>query len=554
MKPGRTFLAGGLLLFMAAGLAALLFLAQESGDVLTATVSAPVVQHASLQDEASASGPAASTPEHSAAPPEGTPAALTRADDAPRAGEPAPREAEPAAGGAYSISGVVMDESGRGVFGMPVTASVNSLFEEDGTQAPDRTAGTVMVVTDVDGFYEVNVDADGEYRLRTEPDDRYEAAGAIVRAGADGADLIVRERRPGIQIIGTVRGDGEALAGAEVTAVGQPSGAAVTDEDGSYEFTLQIEASKRGYTLRFTREGYREKRSVVTADDLAGQGRIRVDADLEPEQVLVEVTGTVHDKHGKPVAGETVQLYSEAARQRYTAVSGRSGEIRFPEVETSDDYMVSVRPADTYRDYAAWDVGIGVAGADLDITLEPRSYGRLVGQMVNMEGFPVPEFSLWLRNQKALNQPARLVTGDQQGFFDIQQIEAGPLVFETRGSPLVSISGVQLAPGETKDVMLVLDWGNHQVAGLVMDDMGRPVSASELFVTSVSHEGGLWAQATRRAITDDTGYFLVTQVGPGYHTIRVDAPGFRTSILDHDVGGDSPQVIIRLERAYSNGM
>ena len=252
--------------------------------------------------------------------------------------------------------------------------------------------------------------------------------------------------------------------------------------------------------------------------------------------------------------GRRVQLYSEAARQRYSSVSGRRGEIRFPEVETSDDYSVSVRPADLYRDYVVQNVEIGVAGAELDVVLEPRSYGRLAGQMVDPDGRPLPEFSLWLRNPGAVNQPARLVTGDQQGFFEVDQVEAGSLVFETRGSPLVSITGLKLSPGETKQVTLVLDWGNHQVAGLVMDDMGRPVSATELFVTSVRRDGGLRAQAVRRAVTDETGYFLVDRVGSGYHTVRVDAPGFRAAILDHQVGMDDPQVIIRLERVYSHGM
>jgi hypothetical protein len=174
--------------------------------------------------------------------------------------------------------------------------------------------------------------------------------------------------------------------------------------------------------------------------------------------------------------------------------------------------------------------------------------------MVDVHGQAVPEFSLWLRNPEAINQPARLVTGDPQGFFEVDEIEAGNLVFETRGSPLVSISGIRLSAGEKKDVRLVLDWGTHRVAGLVMDDMGRPVSASELVVTSIRHDGGLWAQTTRRAITDETGFFLVAQVGPGYHTIRVDVPGFRAAVIDHDVGGDSPEVIVRLERAHSHGM
>ena len=55
-------------------------------------------------------------------------------------------------------------------------------------------------------------------------------------------------------------------------------------------------------------------------------------------------------------------------------------------------------------------------------------------------------------------------------------------------------------------------------------------------------------------MTDEAGYFLFTQVGPGFHTIHIDVPGFRTRILDHDVGMGTPEVIIHLERASFRGM
>ena len=553
MNVSRVVITACLLLLLAAGLTALLRQVQLPVEGPAGQRTVQVAEQAAVPVGTEVNDAAAEAEEAGTAADDITQIAqeerrVSRAESPPLPKEP---ESEPA--GPFSISGMVFNESGQGIFGIEVSVFRKNLFAPDKGDAPGRSSRRAAL-TDIDGFYEVRGVADGEYRLRTEPDDHYEAAEVIVRAGVDTADLVLRARRPAREITGTVRGDGEALAGVEVVAVGQSSGAAYTDEAGSYEIELQISADKPSYTLRFARDGYREKRSVLTADALAGPGRVWVDADLEPKQALVEVTGSVRDREGEPVSGETVQLYSESARQRYTAVSGRRGEIRFPEVETSDDYMVSVRPADLYRDHVALDVEIGVAGAELDIVLEPRAYGRLVGQMVNPDGLPVPEFSLWLRNPDALNQPARLVTGDPQGFFEIDRVEAGSLVFETRGSPLVSITGLRLSPGETKEVTLVLDWGSHRVAGLVMDDMGRPLPASELFVTSVRRDGGLRAHAVRRAVTDDTGYFLVDRVGAGYHTVRVDAPGFRSTTLDHQVGTDSPEVIIRLERVYSHGM
>jgi len=555
MKASKVAIAVSLLLVLAGGTAALLFQFQETGHSSPDWVAAPTVEQVQVPTDNVPHGEVAQAQHDLPATKNET--RFAREEEAPvpaRISSPAREQPEPEPAGPLSISGMVIDESGQGVPGIEVVAYPKNLFVEQRDGAPGPGDSPWATLTDIDGFYEIRGLADGEYRLRTEPDEHYEAAQLIVRAGVDTADLVLRSRRPARVIGGTVRGDGEALPGAEVVAAGQPSDAVYTEDDGSYELSLQISAGKPNYALRFAREGYREQRSVLTADDLAMPGRIRVDADLEPKQALVEVTGSVRDTEGEPVTGETVQLYSEAARQRYTAVSGRRGEIRFPEVETSEDYSVSVRPADLYQDYLMHKVEIGVAGAELDVVLEPRSYGKVTGQMVNPDGLPVPEFSLWLRNPGAVNQPARLVTGDHQGLFEIGRVEAGDLVFETRGSPLVSITGLRLNPGETKEVILVLDWGNHQVAGLVMDDMGRPLPASELFVTSVRRDGGLRSQAVRRTVTDETGYFLVDGVGSGYHTVRVNAPGFRAAILDHQVDADSPEIIIRLERVYAHDM
>ena len=475
-------------------------------------------------------------------------------NDLQSAAPPVKKNVFPEGDGPFSISGMVVDEAGKGVPGIEILASLKNLFPADENLDAPKSGRERMALTDTGGFYEIQGVDDGEYRIHTQPDDLYEAAQIVVRAGVETADLVLREWRPDVGVFGTVQSDGEPLDSVQVAAIGQSSGAVYTDGEGFYELALEVSRSKPNYTLQFVREGYREKRSVIQVQETRRPGQIQVDAELEPVQELVEVSATVHNRKGKPVAGESVQLYSEAARQRYTAVSDSNGEVWFEEVETSSDYSVSVHPADSYRDFSIRGVEITLAGADLEIVLEPLALGSLTGQMVDPEGKPVPEFSLWLRNPDAINQPVLPVTGDQQGFFEVDEVEEGALIFETHSSPLYSISGIHLSAGEEKDVRLVLDWGNHRVAGMVVDDAGRPVTASELFVTSHRRDSGVRTHATRKAITDEAGYFLFTQVGPGYHTIRIDVPGFGATIIDHDVGMDTPEVIIRLERASLHEM
>lgn len=460
----------------------------------------------------------------------------------------------PVGDGPFSISGLVIDESGKGVPGIEVLATWKNLFPVNEDLHALKGEHERKALTGTDGFYEIQGLEDGEYRIGTLPDDRYEAAQAVFRAGVDTADLVLREWRPDVSVFGTVLGDGEPLDNVQVMAMGQSDGAVYTNADGFYEYALELSKSKPAYSLQFVREGYREKRSILEMQEMVSAGQIRVDTELEPARDLVEVSGTVLNKRGKPVPGETVQLYSQAARQRYSVVSDRNGELWFSEVETSPDYMLSVHPTDSYRDFVIHDVDITLAGADLEVVLEPLNIGSLSGQMLDPNGLPVPEFRLWLRNPDAINQAGILVTGDQQGYFAVDEIEEGDLIFETRSSPQYNISGIHLSAGEELEVRLVLDWGNHQVAGVVVDDTGAPIAASELFVTSFRRDGGLRTHAIRKAITDEAGYFLFTQVGPGYHTIRSDVAGFHATILDHYVGSDNPEVIIGLERASFDGM
>jgi hypothetical protein len=552
MFTGLDWVKFAALIAVAAGLAGLYLYFGEYGDQAVGSAHGPasmapadaaIVQPAQL---VGGEAPPATPPPADFDPSRESNAGQQRTDAARAepAGEPEPQ-------GPFSISGMVVDEAGMGAGGIEVVSRLKHAFGEQ--EAADDADGERAVLTDIDGFYEIRGVADGEYVVQTEPTDRYETARAMVRAGSETADLVLRERRPEVLVFGTALSEGVPLDGVEVAVIGQSDGAA-TDSQGNYELKLEVAGDKRGHTLRFAREGYREVRATVDGPKTARRGEIRVDAEMEPVRELVDVSGTVVSRDGEPIPDQSVQLYSESARQRHTAVTRTDGRFWLEDVETSSDYLLAVYPEEHWRDFKKHGVEITLGGVDLEVVLEPRALGRLSGRMVDPDGQPVPLFSLWLRNRSALNSDPLLVTGDQQGVFRAGEVEAGELVFETRSSPLYSISGIRLADGEEKQVTLVLDQGAHQVSGLVMDDGGRPVAARELFFTSVRSDNGLRAHAVRRAVTDQTGFFLVDQVGSGYHTIRIDAPGYRSAVLDHVVGMDAPEVIIRLERESAHGM
>ncbi len=65
----------------------------------------------------------------------------------------------------------------------------------------------------------------------------------------------------------------------------------------------------------------------------------------------------------------------------------------------------------------------------------------------------------------------RQVTGDAAGYFDVDEVPAGPLTFGTL-APVQRISGVNLEAGAEPYVVLVLDWGDAAVAGHGTDRKG----------------------------------------------------------------------------------
>jgi hypothetical protein len=56
----------------------------------------------------------------------------------------------------------------------------------------------------------------------------------------------------------------------QVQVIGQSSGAVLTDGEGFYELDVEVSRSKPAYTIRFVREGYREKRSVIETQEMTG--------------------------------------------------------------------------------------------------------------------------------------------------------------------------------------------------------------------------------------------------------------------------------------------
>lgn len=388
-----------------------------------------------------------------------------------------------------------------------------------------------------DGSYEILGLEDGAYELRTTPTDVYGIARALVRAGVDSAaDLVV----PGgaeLRIYGTVTDpSGEPLAGVGIVPLGRLEVKAVTDERGSYEVHLVEDPREPGPTFLFMREGY--KRTSLVPDLASSPLReVRLDAILEPEGETISVFGTVRSSDGARISGERVRLYSPLLRREFSGVSDAEGYFSIPNVEISADYHLYVEPNGRYQDYRRSPLVLTSSNSYLDVVLEPLAAGRLSGQIVNAGGHPLSNLRLWLSSDRARYRLQQVAT-DEQGYFAVEDVPEGRLRLETR-FPLLYVQGLELAPGADESVLLVLDSGEHVLSGKVLDPLGNPVGGAQVHLGWYLRDGGVESSSSRKAVSDESGFFQFTQLGPGAHVLNVTASGYSVAQGVHDVASDA---------------
>jgi protocatechuate 3,4-dioxygenase beta subunit len=446
-----------------------------------------------------------------------------------------------------SISGWVQDGGGKPLAGIQLVATARQLF---GTAGDDKAVGEKnrqTARTDAEGYFRLSGLADGEYGISTVATPEYESAKATVRAGVDSTVLVVGgNTRISVTVSGTVAGsDGQPLAGVRVRAPGA-TGRASSGGDGRYALQLSIRDRNRSYSVQFATWGYRTESLRLERSALEDGAEIALDAAMEPSEDMTVVAGKLVDTAGTAIPDARIRLSSSRLNRSYVARSDRAGEFLFPEVGIGDDYRLWVRPQSGYEEYIEEPIVIATGGTHLPVTLEPLASGTLEGEMVAADGTPLPDFSLWLRVASPSEQQHRVVTSDRNGRFTVADLPQGELSFSTRASPHFRITGVQFAPEVRDRVQLWLDLGSYEARGYVLDADGEPLPGSRVSLTWSLIDGAVQSRSTRDTVTDAAGWFLFTQLGPGWHTLTVDAPGHRPARLDHYVSsGDD--LAVRLQ-------
>jgi len=443
--------------------------------------------------------------------------------------------------GPLSISGRVLNLDGDAVPGVEIVARSYD-NSEDSTDLSER-----QTRSDSTGFYEILGLVAGDYNLRTVETARYPSAQKIFRAGLQSADIILAGTET-VRLYGTVSDvSAKPLANVEVIPVRQAGARTRTDDAGNYETRLQVVQTTGAYTVRFNLPGFVEERVFLQSADLVGTAELRVDARLQALDQASNVTGTLRSDRGDAVPGEIVQLHSPSLKTEYLARSGKDGAFSMPAVKTGPDYRLTIRPKGNYQNYSQAGIVIGTGSRTLKVILQSLDTGRLTGRISDVEGYPIPGYSLLLKSNKS-HGGRLMVSADDGGYFAVENSPTGSLMFMSQSEPRFTVSGITLEAGTEKNVEVVIDWGNYEMTGWVRDELSNPLAAAEIGLSWNENSHGIQSSSLRQAVTDDNGFFRFTQLGPGPHQLDVVAPGYQRLQKVYNVDAYSEEIRVELRK------
>lgn len=447
----------------------------------------------------------------------------------------------------YSISGHVLTAEGKGLGGVTIVASPERI---DGWVKSANTE-TLRFWTRTDSFGAYSFDGlpDGDYSIRVSQQPPYRAARITARSGIDFADLIVERDSEAIIAGQVLTSDGQPLEGVTVLPIllGQPS--TLTNDQGQFELPVRLNPASRSVSLRFQRPGYVERTSSVQLQAVNARFPELLQASevrqlMDPVESWTALTGSVQNSAGKSLSGYRVELRPAQTKQSYQTTTDRNGQFQFPMIEAPAEYRLVVSGGDVYKDFQQT-LSLTANNSDLSVVIDPHEFGEVSGQLVNSNGEPVADFDLVYRSSDSL-KPNAVVRTDKNGIFAIESAPAGDFVLASQSMPAMLVKGLHLEPGESLQLPLMLDWGSHEIHGTVVDAMNNPVPASRVVLQWSRQADGVTTNATRRTAADTQGRFAFSNLGPGPHLLRVDAPGHAAVAVNHDLLRQGYEVTVRM--------
>lgn len=295
-----------------------------------------------------------------------------------------------------------------------------------------------------------------------------------------------------------------------------------------------------------------------------------------PQGPAVAVTGRVLDEAGRPVAGASVTFLADplaaalalrpgAARPAVAALpeatSGADGRfsiearLRAPDEEEPGFLGAALQPQLVVRHEAFATLAQSFSNPQPprldagDLVLAAGAW--IVGRAVDENGRPVAGARASARNTGDDRGPRGFLmpfggAGDQlgevvtaaDGRFRVSGLAPGRAELSVRadGRRLGFVGDLELQarqPADAGDVPLPL---GQSIAGVVLDDQGRPIEGAEVSVSSMARimvnriedlpRGQIGQEFGQVARTDAAGRFEVSGLGGGHYTVHAQAEGY----------------------------
>jgi hypothetical protein len=272
---------------------------------------------------------------------------------------------------------------------------------------------------------------------------------------------------------------------------------------------------------------------------------------IAPERVTV--TGRVSDNDGGPITGLAIDLHSQDFDGEEIGVkqvlSDRYGNFSL-QLVPQRQYRLEIGAVGNHAGYS-FD-GLTEANAETlqDIVLARVEPVDVDGLIVDTDLAPVGDFELTLRHL-TLEIPERVIRSDSSGYFSLRGIPAGAWRIATHQPDYFRIKGLELRPGEYRNLTLMIDRGSYYLSGWVHDRNGLPLEQITVTLKSAFAADEYHSFSYRSSVTDSNGTFEFAQLGGHKMTLGIHAKGFETYIRQHEFDSFSDRLEIELLREES---
>ena len=270
----------------------------------------------------------------------------------------------------------------------------------------------------------------------------------------------------------------------------------------------------------------------------------------ELEQDTLPISGRVGDRSGAALAGLEIEIESKGFDGENISsarvVSDQLGAFTLQMVPERQ-YSLSISAAGDYAGFSLDAITDKDTERLQNIVLERVELVDVDGLIVDTNLSPVGDFELTLRHL-SLDYPERIIRSDSSGYFSLKGFPAGAWRIASNQSDYFRIKGIELKPGEYRNLTLKIDRGGYHLSGLVRDNYGAPLAEVVITLKSAFATEEYHSFSYRSISTDVNGAFEFAGLGGHQLTIGVYATGFETHIQQHDFNSFSDSLEIVLER------